>query len=582
MTSCKEGAIKHPDDQNDLRINTRRPNSDRGCSLVGIEISAESEHTSRAAFNEDSKHIHVFRSSFPLADITQECRNVLVRYCGHIPRNYQYKDGVQQIFLVLRDHLGDETLDLAGGVLYELIEIDCEHTDDSGAAFQRWRRDHMTRYKDLELPHVPHMTTITSSIIPTQRLIRWRSAHPERYPFVLSDFSSKTTRLSDEPSCIRNRKAWLIENTFYVSSRRGGTAPLNTPKPKEVHEKQWGLQSQNRSKSTNEKTDTPSLSTSLASPTSPDAPFTKNPADLVRYRDDSTRHRSSILDTLARRALNSEYNVEDHQQRRHSWLRGRSFPDGGSSFKDDTGKNGARLIPLPDGRKVPNASFARKHHLVDQEEALPPHLSISQMPIAESKATDTIVEAATSGLLGQGSAWRFQGPFTPQLGYDGGLDYRWTFCESSSGTTGFALDNSTPNGEASRTRPSSTGEISITNSPQPYSNQISGRSKQAAPFMLDNDFLATKGSPPRLFPKSYNQQKGGVRALFTPSKNRLHHNQEFFLFENVTFLNPGGGQEHHSRASHRKTTVVEISPGNEIGRHHMSSPVDGNYQNHGL
>ena len=51
-----------------------------------------------------------------------------------------------KIFLVLRDHLGDENLDLAGGVLYELIEIDCEHTDDPGAAFQRWRHDHMSRY----------------------------------------------------------------------------------------------------------------------------------------------------------------------------------------------------------------------------------------------------------------------------------------------------------------------------------------------------------------------------------------------------------------------------------------------------
>jgi hypothetical protein len=51
-----------------------------------------------------------------------------------------------QIFLVLREHLGDENLDLAGGVLYELIEIDCEHTDDPGAAFQRWRHDHMSRH----------------------------------------------------------------------------------------------------------------------------------------------------------------------------------------------------------------------------------------------------------------------------------------------------------------------------------------------------------------------------------------------------------------------------------------------------
>jgi hypothetical protein len=53
---------------------------------------------------------------------------------------------LDQVFLTLREHLGDEDLDLAGGVLYELIEIDCEHTDDPGAAFQRWRHDHLSRY----------------------------------------------------------------------------------------------------------------------------------------------------------------------------------------------------------------------------------------------------------------------------------------------------------------------------------------------------------------------------------------------------------------------------------------------------
>ncbi|KAH6656808.1 hypothetical protein BKA67DRAFT_169705 [Truncatella angustata] len=172
-------------------------------------------------------------------------QNVLVRYCGHIPRNYQYKDGVQQVFLILREHLGDENLDLAGGVLYELIEIECEHTHDSGAAFQRWRHDHMTRYFDLELPHVPHMTTITLSVVPTKKLIQWRAEHPDRYPFVLSDSKPPEERISVEHSCIRNRKPWLIENTFYVSSQTTGTLPLSSPNPREFHEMQW--QPQNRS-----------------------------------------------------------------------------------------------------------------------------------------------------------------------------------------------------------------------------------------------------------------------------------------------------------------------------------------------
>jgi hypothetical protein len=48
--------------------------------------------------------------------------------------------------LILRDHVGDENMDRAGGVLYELIEIDCDHTDDPGAAFQRWKHDHLRRH----------------------------------------------------------------------------------------------------------------------------------------------------------------------------------------------------------------------------------------------------------------------------------------------------------------------------------------------------------------------------------------------------------------------------------------------------
>ena len=47
---------------------------------------------------------------------------------------------------MLRDHLGDELLGLAGGVLYKLIEVDCHYSDDPGAAFQRWRHDHLNRH----------------------------------------------------------------------------------------------------------------------------------------------------------------------------------------------------------------------------------------------------------------------------------------------------------------------------------------------------------------------------------------------------------------------------------------------------
>ncbi|KAF4982537.1 hypothetical protein FZEAL_1847 [Fusarium zealandicum] len=184
-----------------------------------------------------------------------KCRNVLVRYCAHIPRNYQYRDGIRlvrqpgaqnttsidvtQVFLVLRDHLGDEYLGLAGGVLYEMIEVDCQHSDDPGAAFQRWRYDHMSRHADLELPHIPHLTTVTSTITPTATLIRWRKDHPQRYRTRLSDHSPPSARSSLHTNCLRTRKDWMIEYTMYVSSLTGGTRPFRQINPQEFHEMQW-------------------------------------------------------------------------------------------------------------------------------------------------------------------------------------------------------------------------------------------------------------------------------------------------------------------------------------------------------
>jgi hypothetical protein len=33
--------------------------------------------------------------------VMPECRNILVRYCAHVPRNFQYRDGVQVVSAAL-------------------------------------------------------------------------------------------------------------------------------------------------------------------------------------------------------------------------------------------------------------------------------------------------------------------------------------------------------------------------------------------------------------------------------------------------------------------------------------------------
>ncbi|KAI0518544.1 hypothetical protein F5B22DRAFT_599619 [Xylaria bambusicola] len=353
----------------------------------------------------------------------EKCRNVLVRFCAHIPRNFQYKDGIQQIFLILREHLGDENLDLAGGVLYELIEVDCEHTDDPGAAFQRWRHDHMYRYADLELPHIPHMTTITSSIVPTEKLSRWRSEHADRYRFVLSDSSPISQREYADLSCIRNKKVWLIDHTLFVSTRSEGTRPMRSPNPKEFHEMQWDPDFGATGRLVDER-EFPIASLDQSSDTSP--PGSADTIESPSSRSQRLRHSLSSMSIIEKFVgKRNQKKAPDIERRRRSWIPNTFIFDSSSLHRDKRAQCGVVSVPWPDGYQIPNAIFARKFLIVDDGETLPSHLPISQMPTAESKATETIVEAANTGLLNQTSPWLFRGPFTPQLGFDGGLDYQW-------------------------------------------------------------------------------------------------------------------------------------------------------------
>ncbi|KAI1108171.1 hypothetical protein F5Y14DRAFT_459987 [Nemania sp. NC0429] len=354
----------------------------------------------------------------------EKCRNVLVRFCAHVPRNFQYKDGIQQIFLILREYLGDENLDLAGGVLYELIEVDCEHTDDPGAAFQRWRHDHMYRYADLELPHIPHMTTITTSIIPTEALSRWRAEHPERYRFVLSDSSPLPNRDYADPSCVRSKKTWLIDHTLFVSTRSDGTRPMRSPNPKEFHEMQWDSEYGGTGRLVDQR-EFPI--TSLDRPSDASQPDTADTSVGPASRSQRLRHSLSSISIIEKliEKIGKQKREHEIEQRRRSWAPNTLTLDSRLLPKDKSTQHETVSVPWPEGCQIPNAIFARKFLIVDNSEALPSHLPISQMPTAESKATETIVQAATTGLLNQSSQWLFRGPFTPQLGFDGGLDYQW-------------------------------------------------------------------------------------------------------------------------------------------------------------
>lgn len=147
-----------------------------------------------------------------------QCRRVLIRYCQHIPRNYQYADGVHEVYQILRTHLGDENLDLSIGVLHELIEVDTTFTWEEGAAFKRWQFDHSLR---------------TVSHIPSSCL---------EYELALRYFRStlKIATVLD----LRTSQSLSVKSSQLLSSKFGG---LYIPSANEVsHLLQQALQSHRR------------------------------------------------------------------------------------------------------------------------------------------------------------------------------------------------------------------------------------------------------------------------------------------------------------------------------------------------
>lgn len=71
-----------------------------------------------------------------------------------------------------------------------------------------------------------------------------------------------------------------------------------------------------------------------------------------------------------------------------------------------------------EGCEIPNPIFARKHFLIPQGRPLPPSMARQLMRTADS-VSPSMDDAAVD------TACAFRGPFTPQLGFDGGHDFQW-------------------------------------------------------------------------------------------------------------------------------------------------------------
>lgn len=218
---------------------------------------------------------------------------------------------------------------------------------------------------------------------------------------------------------------------------------MRSPNPKEFHEMQWDPDYGGTGRLVEER-EFPI--TSLDRPSEASQPEISDTSMGPASRSQRFRHSLSSISIIEKLIDKFGKQKKEHEieQRRRSWMPSSLTLDSSLLPKDKTTQYGIISVPWPEGCQIPNAIFARKFLIVDNGEALPSHLPISQMPTAESKATETIVEAATTGLLNQATPWLFRGPFTPQLGFDGGLDYQWNPRDPSITVRRFDLESPLP------------------------------------------------------------------------------------------------------------------------------------------
>ena len=65
-----------------------------------------------------------------------------MRVAAWVPRNFTYEDGIRMLHPMLIERFGDENLDLAVGVLEEMIEIEVPPPFPE-SVYQRWKFHHM-------------------------------------------------------------------------------------------------------------------------------------------------------------------------------------------------------------------------------------------------------------------------------------------------------------------------------------------------------------------------------------------------------------------------------------------------------
>ncbi|KAF5870397.1 uncharacterized protein Bfra_009783 [Botrytis fragariae] len=384
----------------------------------------------------------------------EKCRNYLIRLCSDVPRNFPYKDGLRILHPRLQERFGDENVDLALGVLEELIEVE-EPPPFPASVFQRWKHEHLRRKEDFTNPHAPHTATIQAPVVPTQALVAYREeqarrkfAQPQISPSAIPYCESCNSNIAHQPS-------WKIDHSVFVSVGGKPATLAYCPTPEELHKGMWDPDYGRAGvcvRPNTAQTCPPGLA---MEPVGPNVTSSKYSTPTRSFMNNAKRELGHRVMSALSETRESLSNVASDRVELLDTERCENFPRDRVSTSSEasrkiSGQSEVRKVSkimnvnLPPGREIPNANFARKNELILSGPSSLDYLLTSRQPTLDEvvnkmlesktncpgKATSNIdvnapLSSEDANPLRSYLSSYYSLPASPSDFFDGGLDYKW-------------------------------------------------------------------------------------------------------------------------------------------------------------
>lgn len=204
---------------------------------------------------------------------------------------------------------------------------------------------------------------------------------------------------------------------MYTSSRDRGTRIFRRVKAQEFHETRWNCDTPRMGRFVEERhVDFDNCAVNVTAKAQRQEVANNCPSVPASRVMSTITNRQSHPRSLSNRICHHRTANQGKSPTGIAWLVGMPLLCSASS----TDRLEPMTATLVDQRRIPNANFARKFGLFTDHHPLP--LSLKELPAAEDKVTEMVMGSSVGDLC---CPWTFQGPFTPQLWFDSGLDYRW-------------------------------------------------------------------------------------------------------------------------------------------------------------